>query len=150
MLGWELAPEFEHLSESDLVCSSYLDLILAVLDAKAGVRDDDERRRVFRAVMTENSRKRDETLMQFALRRQRDFQRAASHDFLLPAELQAAMLREGAGLSEQNLQNLSALLAGKDADPDAVARPLGLPTAVSLLRCLRIPATTRRMARNRR
>ena len=42
MLGWELAPEFEHLSESDLVCSSYLDLILAVLDAKAGVRDDDE------------------------------------------------------------------------------------------------------------
>ena len=125
MLGWELAPEFEHLSEQELSNAGYLELILGVLDAKAGVRDDDERRQAFRAVMAENSRRRDESLMQFALRRQRDFQRAAAHNFLLPSELRAAMLREGAGLSEQNLQNLSALLVGKDSDPDAMARALG-------------------------
>lgn len=34
------------------------------------------------------------------------------------------MLKEGASLNDQNLQNLSALLQGKDDDPDAVAKAL--------------------------
>eukprot|EP00439_Symbiodinium_sp_Y106_P028634 s6645_g3.t1 len=105
-LGWELQADMEHLSEDELSASDYLEKILAVIDAKAGVREDDEKRKSFKAVMTENQRKREESLSQYSLRRQRDFQKATAFGFNLPSELRAAMLKEGASLSEQNLQNL--------------------------------------------
>ena len=123
-LGWELQADMEHLSEDELSASDYLEKILAVIDAKAGVREDDEKRKSFKAVMTENQRKREESLSQYSLRRQRDFQKATAFGFNLPSELRAAMLKEGASLSEQNLQNLVAILGPNDSDPDRVAKAL--------------------------
>ena len=123
-LGWELQADMEHITEDELGRDTYLEKILAVIDAKAGVREDDEKRRAFKAVMTENQRKREESLSQYSLRRLRDFQRAMSFGFDLPPELKPAMLREGASLSEQNMQNLAAILRQEDKDPDKVAKAL--------------------------
>ena len=123
-LGWELYADFEHLDESVLATSGYLDAIVGVLNAKAGVREDDEKRRAFRLAITDHGRHRDESLSQFVIRRQRDFRLAASHGLEIPNYFKATLLREGAGLSEQSLQNLVALLRGRDDDPDAVCQAL--------------------------
>ena len=59
---WELQVEFEHLPEQLLVGEGYLEPTIG-----AG----DEERAAFRAVMMENSRRRDESLSQYASRRTR-------------------------------------------------------------------------------
>ena len=120
-LGWELQVEFEHLTESQLASEHYLEYILQIIEMKAGVREDDERRQAYRRVMHEVGRRRDETLAQYSMRRLSDFTRAASFGVQLPSEFKAAMLREGAGLSEQGLQNLTALMQGRDHDIDLLA-----------------------------
>ena len=70
-LGWELQTEFEHLSEAILLSPAYLDSILSIMEMKAGVREDEEKREAFRGVMHDASRKRGESLAQFATRRAR-------------------------------------------------------------------------------
>lgn len=125
-LGWDMASDFEHISEQELSGHSYLDLILKVIETKAGVRDGEERRLAFKRAMYQTGRKRDETLAQFAVRRLQDFSIATSHGINMPKDFQASLLKEGAGLSDQNMQNLTSLLHGQDADPDEVARCLGL------------------------
>ena len=124
-LGWEMQVDFEHLPESLLESAEYLEEILRIIDNKAGVREDDEKRKSFKAVMSDNYRKKDETLAQFAVRRQRDFTRAAEFGVHIPPELKASMLKEGAALSEQNLQNLTTLVGSAEHDPDMVCRALG-------------------------
>lgn len=132
VLGWEMQADFEHLSETLLASEQYLSEILHIIDSKAGVREDDDKRRSFRAVMVESQRRKDETLAQYSLRRQRDFNRVRDFGITLPPEFRSMMLKEGAGLNDQNLQNLSALLQGKDDDPDAAcgqgSRQDGCPT----------------------
>ena len=49
---------------------------------KAGVKEDDEKRQGFRAIMHENGRRRDETLSQYAMRMQRNFTKAATTGFV--------------------------------------------------------------------
>ena len=120
-LGWEMQADFEHLTEAQLSSDQYLSLILQVIEMKAGVQEDAEKRTAFRSVLSDTSRKRDETLAQFAMRRLRDFTRAASFGLELPAELRVSLLREGAGLSEQNQQNLTTLLRGREHDVDHLA-----------------------------
>lgn len=71
VLGWEMQADFEHIPESTLSSSNYLQEILRIIDSKAGVREDDDKRRAFRAVMVESGRRKDETLAQYSLRRQR-------------------------------------------------------------------------------
>ena len=124
-MGWEMQSDFEHLSEARLTASTYLEDILGIIDNKAGVREDDEKRRAFRVVMSENFRRKDETLAQFAVRRQKDFSKAADFGVSIPPELRASMLKEGAQLSDQNLQNLTTLVANNEYDPDLVCRALG-------------------------
>lgn len=116
--GWEMQIDFEHLSEATLTSSDYLEAILQVIDNKAGVREDE-------AVMSENNKKKDETLAQYAVRRQREFNRAADFGVSIPAELRASMLREGALLTEQNMQNFATLVGGNEHDPEAICRALG-------------------------
>ena len=123
-LGWELQVEFEHLSETTLAGAGYLDAILGVMEMRAAVREDEEKREAFRGVMQECNRKRNESLAQFAARRQRDYSRAASFGIVLPPEFRAQLMREGAGLTEQGQQNLTALLQGKDTDVDFLAATL--------------------------
>ena len=124
-MGWEMQSDFEHLSEDRLSAPSYLEDILHIIDSKAGVREDDEKRKAFKAVMSENFRRKDETLAQFAVRRQKDFARAADFGVSIPPELRASMLKEGAQLSDQNLQNLTTLVANHEYDPDMICRALG-------------------------
>lgn len=95
-LGWELAADFEHLSEQDLMQDDYLTKILAVLDLKAGVRDGEERRAAFRKAIYHTTRRKDETLAQYAVRRQQEFTVARNHGIDVPKDLQALLLREGA------------------------------------------------------
>ncbi|CAE7545258.1 unnamed protein product [Symbiodinium sp. CCMP2592] len=123
-LGWELQVDFEHLTEAQLSSEYYLEYILQIIEMKAGVREDDERRQAYRRVMHDVGRRRDETLAQYSMRRLRDFTRAASFGVQLPNEFRAAMLREGAGLSEQGLQNLTALMQGRDNEVDLLAATL--------------------------
>ena len=125
-LGWDMASDFEHISEQELAGHNYLDMILKVIETKAGVRDGEERRLAFKRAMYQTGRKRDESLAQFAVRRLQDFSIATSHGINMPKDFQASLLKEGAGLSDQNMQNLASLLHGQDADPDEVARCLGL------------------------
>ena len=94
------------------------------MNAKAGVREDDEKRRAYRQAISENQRLREESLAQYAIRRQKDFRNAANYGVVIPNSLKAMLLKEGAGLSDQNQQNLTALLQGNDEDPDLVARCL--------------------------
>ena len=117
--------DFEHLGEAVLASPGYLEAILQVIDNKAGVREDDEKRRAFKAIMSENNKRKDETLAQYAVRRQREFNRAADFGVSIPGELRASMLREGALLSEQNMQNLSTLVGNNEHDPEAISRALG-------------------------
>lgn len=123
-LGWDLQVDMEHLSDEVLGSSLYLEAIIEVLNNKAGVREDDDRRRAYRAAISDSQRHKDETLAQFAVRRQRDFRNAAAHGVQIPEALRAMLMREGAGLTDQNQQNLTALLQGREEDPDAVARAL--------------------------
>ena len=123
-LGWEPQADFEHIPESVLCTSAYLDIIIQVLNNKAGVQEDDEKRRAFKSAISENSRRRDETLAQFAVRRLQDFSKAAAFGVVIPNEFKATMLREGAGLNDQNMQNLASLLRDDENNPDAVAKVL--------------------------
>ena len=122
--GWEMQSDFEHLSEEVLVSSSYLDVIIEVINSKAGVREEDDKRRAYKQAITDNQRHRDETLAQYSVRRQRDFSAASSFGVVIPDALKAMLMREGAGLSDQSQQNLMALLQGNEDNPDAVARAL--------------------------
>ena len=124
-LGWEMQPDFEHLLESQLTGESYLENIIDVINTKAGVREDDEKRRAFKAAIVDNQRRKDETFSQYAVRRLRDFSQASTYGVVIPSEFKATMLREGAGLSDQNHQNLSAILQGNDQCPDIMAKALG-------------------------
>ena len=111
-MEWDLQAKLEHVPETTLSSKGYLTEILSVLDVLAGERDDSDKRRAIRAALYEGSRKNDETLAQYALRRESQF--AAASQFLpLPDELRAFMLEEQAGLSKQSLQNLRVLTEGK-------------------------------------
>ena len=123
-LAWEMAAEFEHLTETQLTAADYLEKIIGVIEMKAGAREDDHRRAAFKAVLHDNGRRKDESMGQFANRRLRDFTRASSYGIQLPNEFKAALLREGAGLNDQGLQNLTALMQGQDHDVDKLAHTL--------------------------
>ena len=69
-LDWELQAKLEHFSETELSSNIYLDLIFSVLDVLAGDREDSEKRRSIRAALYEGCRKSDESLAQYAFRRE--------------------------------------------------------------------------------
>lgn len=70
----------------------------------AGEREDSETRSV-RAALYEGSRRGDESLAQYAARRDAQFQMAAQR-LQLPDELKAYMLEDQANLSIQSAQDL--------------------------------------------
>ena len=122
--GWEMQVDFEHIPEATLCSNRYLDSIIEIVNSKAGVREDDDKRRAYKQAITNNMRHREESLAQYSLRRARDFQTAAGFGVEIPPALRAMLLKEGAGLSDQGQQNLIALVQGRDDDPEAVARAL--------------------------
>ena len=111
LLDWDLQSKLEHVPESVLAGSQYLNSIIEVLDTIAGEKEDTDKRRNIRAALYEGSRKQDESLAQYALRREAQFQNADKY-LQIPSELKAFMLKEQAGLSRQGVQNLRVLTAG--------------------------------------
>ena len=112
----------DHLDERVLASESYLDRIIEVLDVLAGERESSERRRAVRAALYEGVRKPSETLAQYALRRESQFQSAGQ--FLdLPSDLKGFMMEEQAGLTKQGIQNLRVLTSGS-SDYGQVCRAL--------------------------
>eukprot|EP00439_Symbiodinium_sp_Y106_P063036 s466_g9.t1 len=107
-LDWDLQSRFEHVV---LAGPDYLQALLEILDGIAGEKDVSEKRRVVRAALFEGQRRKDETLSQFAVRREQEF--AGADRYLnIPSELKAFILEETAGLSKQGVQNLRTLTSG--------------------------------------
>ena len=111
-LDWGLQEKLDHIAEAKLASQDYLQEILYVLDILAGEKETSERRRTIRAALYEGARKADESLAEYSLRREAQFQSAAQY-LSLPDELKAFMMEEQAGLSRQSLQNLRVLTEGK-------------------------------------
>ena len=107
---WKFQTHFDHLSEEQLSGSGYLEHITAILDILAGERSSSEKRRTIRAALYEGSRRSDEGLAQYGLRREAQF--ANADPFMIPDELKAFLLEEQANLNKQNLQNLRTITAG--------------------------------------
>ncbi len=102
---------FDHLREDQLNGPDYLDQIVAILDVLAGERVTSEKRRTIRAALYEGGRKADESLAQYALRREAQF--VSADPFLsIPDELKAFLLEEQANLNKQNQQNLRTITGG--------------------------------------
>ncbi|CAE7436187.1 RE1 [Symbiodinium necroappetens] len=102
-LDWDLQGRFEHVPEQTLASAGYLDVVIGILDGLAGEKDASEKRRVVRAALFEGQRHKEETLSQFAVRREQEF---------IAWSRQAFILEETAGLSRQGLQNLRTLTGG--------------------------------------
>ena len=123
-MDWELQAKFEHVPDQTLNSAAYLDEVLRILDAVAGEKEASEKRRVVRTALFEGQRRKDETLSQFALRREQEFLGMEPYLPIAP-ELKAFILEETAGLSKQGVQNLRTLTGG-GADYQRVMNALKL------------------------
>ena len=113
--AWDLQSRLEHVAEEVLASPAYLDTVLKILDAIAGEKDASEKRRVVRAALFDGARKRDETLSQFAARREQELAGAGRY-LTIPSE-------ETSGLFRQGTQNLRTLTGGS-VDYDRVLNSL--------------------------
>ena len=110
-MDWELQARFEHLSDAILQGETYLDEILQILDVLAGERQATEMRRTVRRALFEGARRSDETMSQFALRREQEFSLAERY-MPIPDSLKGMMVEEQAGLGKQSALNLRTLTGG--------------------------------------
>ena len=108
---YDLQAKLDHISDQELQGAGYLNSIFAVLDILAGEKETSERRRVLRAALYEGPRRSDESLAQYALRREAQFM-SATPFINIPDDLKAFMLEEQANLSKQSVQNLRVLTGG--------------------------------------
>ena len=88
-----------------------------MLDVLAGEKETTEKRRIIRKALYEGSRKADETLAQYSLRRESEFSQASRY-LQIPGDMKGFMLEEQSGLSKQGLQNLRALTGGSSSFED--------------------------------
>lgn len=107
-MDWELQARFEHITDETLQGEHYLDEILQILDMLAGERQATEMRRTVRKALFEGARRSDETISQFALRREQEFALAERY-MQIPDNLKGMMLEEQAGLGKQSALNLRTL-----------------------------------------
>eukprot|EP00435_Cladocopium_sp_Y103_P035246 s245_g9.t1 len=112
-MEWDLQAKFEHLDDATLTGELYLDYILEILDVLAGEKQATEMRRTVRKALFEGSRKSEESIAQFALRREQEFAMAERY-VSLPNELKGIMLEEHAGLGKQGTLNLRTLTGGSN------------------------------------
>ena len=113
LFDWELQSKFEHLSDVVLQSPEGVPRIFEVMDRLSGVREGDDMRRVTRAALFEYSRRRDETLSMFVGRREQQYTQAEDFRVVLPSQVKALLLEEGAGLSAQGEQNLRTLTSAR-------------------------------------
>ena len=110
-MDWELQARFEHIPDHELCAEGYLEKILAVLDVLAGEKSTTEKRRAVRRALFEGNRKNEESLSQFALRREQEFALAEQY-VSIPSDLKAILMEENAGLGKQGVMNLRTLTSG--------------------------------------
>ena len=123
LFDWELQSKFEHLTDAVLQSPEGVSRIFEVMDRLSGVREGDDMRRVTRAALFEYSRRRDETLSMFVGRREQQYAQAEDFRVVLPSQVKALLLEEGAGLSAQGEQNLRTLTSAR-LDFEIVAKAL--------------------------
>eukprot|EP00913_Durusdinium_trenchii_P030920 g28961.t1 len=111
-LEWDLQAKLDHVSEATLASPAYITEVLGVLDVLAGEKEDSERRRAVRAALFEGNRKNDESLAQYALRRESQFE-IAGRFLSIPEEIKGILLEEQSGLSKQSMQSLRVLTKGQ-------------------------------------
>ena len=134
-LEWDLQAKLDHVSETTLASPAYITEILGVLDVLAGEREDSEKRRAVRAALFEGNRRGDESLAQYALRRESQFE-VASRYIAIPEEIKGILLEEQSGLSKQSMQSLRVLTKGQhsysevrkalqvlDLDEESIVKP---------------------------
>ena len=121
-MDWDLQAKFEHLSDGVLTGDRYLEEILNILDTLAGEKQATEMRRTVRKALFEGSRRTEESISQFALRREQEFT-MAERCMVIPEELKGIMLEEHAGLGKQGTMNLRTLTGGA-TDYTSVSRAL--------------------------
>ena len=121
-MDWDLQAKFEHLSDGVLTGDRYLEEILNILDTLAGEKQATEMRRTVRKALFEGSRRTEESISQFALRREQEFTMAERY-MVIPEELKGIMLEEHAGLGKQGTKNLRTLTGGA-TDYTSVSRAL--------------------------
>eukprot|EP00435_Cladocopium_sp_Y103_P021580 s2554_g5.t1 len=110
-MDWDLQARFEHLDDVILTSEGYLLNILNIMDVLAGEKEATDMRRVVRRALFEGTRKSEETVSQFALRREQEFAMAERY-VPLPADLKGILLEEHAALGKQGTMNLRTLTGG--------------------------------------
>lgn len=121
-MDWDLQARFEHLSDQVITGPDYLTAVLDILDVLAGEKQASEMRRVVRKALFEGGRKNEESISQFALRRDQDFSMAEKY-LQIPDDLKGIMLEEHANLSKQAMLNLRTL-TGESNDYRMVSQAL--------------------------
>eukprot|EP00434_Breviolum_minutum_P029882 symbB.v1.2.026423.t1/scaffold2638.1/size74318/2 len=121
-MEWDLQARFEHLTDGELTDDQYLNRMLGVLDVLAGEKQTTEKRRAVRKALFEGNRKGDESLSQFALRREQEFAMAERY-VSIPSDLKAILMEENAALGKQGVMNLRTLTSGA-GDFDTVVKAL--------------------------
>ena len=121
-MDWDLQARFEHLGDDVITGHGYLTAVLNILDVLAGEKQASEMRRVVRRALFEGGRKNEESISQFALRRDQDFSMAEKY-LQIPDNLKGIMLEEHANLSKQAMLNLRTLTGGS-SDYHAVSQAL--------------------------
>ena len=112
-MDWDLQARFEHLSDEVITGPDYLTAVLDILDVLAGEKQASEMRRLVRRALFEGGRKSEESISQFALRRDQDFSMAEKY-LQIPDNLKGIMLEEHANLSKQAMLNLRTLTGGSN------------------------------------
>ena len=112
-MEWDLQARFEHLDDGIITGPGYLDAILGILDVLAGEKQATEMRRVVRRALFEGTRRGDESISQFTLRREQEFSLAEKY-LPIPETLKGIMLEEQANLGKQGTLNLRTLTGGSN------------------------------------
>ena len=94
-LDWKLQSKLEHLTDTALQSSDGVQSIVRVLDQLSGEREGDGVRRTVRAAIFDYQRKSDESLLGFVLRRETQFDEAATHGLEIPSAIRGVLLEEG-------------------------------------------------------
>ena len=71
LFDWDMQARFEHLSDAVLTSDKYLEAMMQVLEGLSGEKAGDEQRRALKGGVYDTDRRKDETLSQFVLRRQK-------------------------------------------------------------------------------
>ena len=112
----ELAKKINKLPEAELACASGVSRVLSHLSVLNGERPGDDQKKANREAMYQVGILRGETLTDYVLRRERQFDEAEKHGTVFPDQTKAQMLEEGANLSWQSQQNLKSNMFGHESD----------------------------------